>query len=61
MTAGLLRLPDVLAEDRTTLVPDVVKRRHHACEARTIVTIRGENIRVYYRYRSAEPAVSPRV
>ena len=44
--AGLLRLPDVPAEQRIALVAAVIGRQGEALENRAIVTVRGERIRI---------------
>ena len=44
--AGLLRLPDVPAEQRIVLVTAVIDRHGEALENRAIVTVRGERIRI---------------
>ena len=44
--AGLLRLPDVPAEQRIALVTAVIDRHGEALENRAIVTVRGERIRI---------------
>lgn len=44
--SGLIRLPDVPAEQRVALVNEVIRRHQQALEERAIVTIRGSRIRV---------------
>ena len=44
--AGLLRLPDVPAEQRIALVTAVIDRHGEALENRAIVTVRSERIRI---------------
>lgn len=44
--AGLIRLPDVPAEQRVALVSEVIERHRHALEERAVVTIRGRRIRI---------------
>ncbi len=44
--AGLVRLPDVPAEQRIALVAEVIERHRQALEDRAVVTIRGERIRI---------------
>ena len=46
--AGLLRLPDVPAEQRIALVTAVIDRHGEALENRAIVTVRGERIRISF-------------
>ena len=44
--AGLVRLPDVPAEQRIALMAELVERRGDILEAGAIVTIRGSRIRI---------------
>ena len=44
--AGLIRLPDVPAEQRIALMSELIERHRQALEARAIVTIRGGRIRI---------------
>ena len=44
--ARLIRLPDVPAERRIALTAEVLERHAHALEARAVVTIRGERVRI---------------
>ncbi len=44
--AGLVRLPDVPAEQRIALMADALKRHRTALEERAIVTIRGGRVRI---------------
>ena len=44
--AGLLRLPDVPAEQRLALAAEVINRHRQALEDRAVVTIRGGRIRI---------------
>ena len=44
--AGLIRLPDVPAEQRIDLVAEIISRHSLELENRAIVTVRGERIRV---------------
>ena len=44
--AGLIRLPDVPAEQRIALLSELIERHGQALEAQAIVTIRGERIRI---------------
>ena len=46
--AGLIRLPDVPAEQRIALVSDVIARYGQDLENHSVVTIRGGRIRVSY-------------
>ena len=44
--AGLIRLPDVPAEQRIILVTEVINRHRQAMEECAVVTIRGGRIRI---------------
>ena len=44
--AGLIRLPDVPAEQRVALMSDLIERHRQALEEWAIVTIRGGRIRI---------------
>jgi len=44
--AGLVRLPDVPAEQRIAIMSEVVERHGRTLEGRAIVTIRGGRIRI---------------
>ena len=44
--AGLLRLPDVPAEQRIKLMAEVINRHRQAMEERAVITIRGERVRI---------------
>ena len=44
--AGLVRLPDVPAEQRIALMSEVIERHSRTLEDRAIVTIRGKLIRI---------------
>ena len=44
--AGLLRLPDVPAEQRSALVAEVVERHRQVLEDNAVVTIRGGRVRI---------------
>jgi predicted nuclease of predicted toxin-antitoxin system len=44
--AGIVRLPDVPAEERIALMTQVLERHHDALEAQAIITVRGGRIRV---------------
>ena len=44
--AGLIRLPDVSAEQRIALMSELIERNRQALEARAIITIRGGRIRI---------------
>ena len=44
--SGLIRLPDVPAEQRIALMSELIERHRQALEARAIVTIRGGRIRI---------------
>ena len=44
--AGLIRLPDVPAEQRIALMSELIERHRQALEARAIITIRGGRIRI---------------
>ena len=44
--AGLVRLPDVLAEQRIQLISEVIEQHGPALEDRAIVTVRGNRIRI---------------
>lgn len=44
--AGLIRLPDVPAEQRIALVAEIISRYRPELENRAIVTVRGQRIRV---------------
>lgn len=44
--AGLVRLPDVPAEDRIALVSEVIQHHRRALEDRAVVTLRGGRIRI---------------
>ena len=46
--AGLVRLPDVPADRRIALIAGLLDRHREALEARAIVTIRGERVRISY-------------
>ena len=46
--AGLLRLPDVPAEQRVALLSEVILNHRQALEDRAVVTLRGERIRISY-------------
>ena len=54
--AGLVRLPDVPAEQRIALMAELIDRHRQALEARAIVTIRGGRIRIS-RHRSEDTHV----
>ena len=44
--AGLVRLPDVPAEQRIALMAELLKRHRQALEMQAIITIRGGRIRI---------------
>ena len=44
--AGLVRLPDVPADRRIALISGLLDRHREALEARAIVTIRGDRVRI---------------
>ena len=44
--AGLVRLPDVPADQRIALIAELLDRHRHALEARAIVTIRSGRVRI---------------
>lgn len=44
--AGLVRLPDVPADQRIVLVAELLDRHRHALEAKSVVTIRGGRLRI---------------
>ena len=44
--AGLVRLPDVPAEQRIALMAELLDRRRDALEAKAVVTIRGGRVRI---------------
>ena len=44
--AGLVRLPDVPAERRIALMSELLARHRRELEARAVITIRGERVRV---------------
>ena len=44
--AGLIRLPDVPAEQRIILVTEVINRHRQAMEERAVITIRGGRVRI---------------
>jgi predicted nuclease of predicted toxin-antitoxin system len=44
--AGIVRLPDVPAEERIALMTQVLERHQDALEAQAIITVRGGRIRV---------------
>ncbi len=44
--AGMVRLPDVPAEERIALMAQVLERHHEALEARAIITVRRGRIRI---------------
>ena len=44
--AGLVRLPDVPAQQRIALMADVLERHQHALETQAIITIRSGRIRI---------------
>ena len=44
--AGLVRLPDVPAERRIALVAELLERHRDALEARAVITIRGNRVRI---------------
>lgn len=44
--AGLVRIPDVSAEKRIELLGQVIEYHWQALEARAVVTIRGDRIRI---------------
>ena len=44
--AGLIRLPDVPAEQRIQLMAEIITRHQQALETHSIVTIRGGRIRI---------------
>ena len=44
--AGLIRLPDVPAEQRIALLSELIERHRQALETQAIVTIRGGRIRI---------------
>ena len=44
--SGLVRLPDVPAEQRIALVSELIRRHFRALEDHAIVTIRGSRIRI---------------
>ena len=46
--AGLIRLPDVPAVERITLLAEVIERYRQALESQAVVTIRGDRIRISY-------------
>ena len=46
--AGLIRLPDVPAQQRIALVAEAINRHSQALENNAVVTIRGERMRVSY-------------
>lgn len=47
--AGLVRLPDVPASERISLMSEVIERHGGTLEERAIVTIRGGRIRISHR------------
>lgn len=47
--AGLVSLPDTPAERRIALMSEVLERQRSALEARAVITIRGERVRVSWR------------
>ena len=49
--AGLVRLPDVPAEQRIALMSEIIERHGHALEAKAVVTIRGERVRISHPSR----------
>ena len=46
--AGLVRLPDVPAEQRIALLAELLDRHSPALEAKAVVTIRGGRVRISY-------------
>ena len=44
--AGMVRLPDVPAEERIALMAQVLERHHEALEVRAIITVRRGRIRI---------------
>jgi len=44
--AGMVRLPDVPAEERLALMAQVLERHHEALETRAIITVRRGRIRI---------------
>lgn len=44
--AGLVRLPDVPAEQRVALLSELVRRHRPALEDRAVVTVRGGRVRI---------------
>ena len=46
--AGLIRLPDVPAEQRIALLGEVIERYQQALESQAVVTVRGDRIRISY-------------
>lgn len=44
--AGLIRLPDALAEQHIDLAAEIISRHRQELENRAIVTVRGDRIRV---------------
>lgn len=44
--AGLVRLPDVPADQRIALIAELLDRHRHALEAKAVVTIRGGRVRI---------------
>lgn len=44
--AGLVRLPDVSAEQRIAMLSDVIEQHRPSLEDRSVVTIRGGRIRI---------------
>ena len=46
--AGLVRLPDVPAEQRIALLAEVIERFREALESQAVANIRGDRIRISY-------------
>ena len=46
--AGLVRLPDGPAEQRSELLAEVIERFREALESQAVVNIRGDRIRISY-------------
>ena len=44
--AGLVRLPDVPADRRIALIAELLGRHRDALDARAVVTIRGDRVRI---------------
>ena len=44
--SGLIRLPDVLSNERIAIIKDVVERFEKELESRSIITVRGGKIRI---------------